>query len=271
MKFTQAIVIFAAAATGGISAQGTVGNRLRALALEQESMPVGLSLPLAAGIKEERYANADELVNSIGKAEKTGGKSAKQGGTSNTSVSKSGKRDRSSNPSSNPTSIETKSFSATNINVGIPDNSAVGSTATLSVVSLPAEAVITNMRVTINMTHSYMGDIVVNLKAPNDKVLNLFNRHGSGGENMVNTVISSTPALTEQRFAFVAPSAPFTGTFMATAANNTGPTGYKSDAASFEELYSVPNGNWTLAMVDLGSGDIGTLTGWAIEFDYSTL
>ena len=259
MKFTQAIVIFAAAATGSISAQGTAGNRLRALALEQESMPVGLSLPLAAGIKEERNADADEPVNSIGKAGKTGGTSAKRGGTSNTSASKSGK-------SSNPTPIETKSFSATNINVGIPDNSTVGSTATLSVVSLPADAVITDMRVTINMTHTWIGDMIVNLKAPNDKVLNLFNRHGGSRDNLVNTVISSTPS--GQSFN---PSAPFTGTFMATAANNTGPTGYKSDAASLEELYSVPNGNWTLAMVDLGIEDTGTLTGWAIEFDYSTL
>ena len=260
MKFTQAIVIFAAAATGSISAQGTAGNRLRALALEQESMPVGLSLPLAAGIKEERNADADEPVNSIGKAGKTGGTSAKRGGTSNTSASKSGK-------SSNPTPIETKSFSATNINVGIPDNSAVGSTATLSVVSLPAEAVITDMRVTINMTHSYMDDIVVNLKAPNDNVLNLFNLHGGNGDNLVNTVISSTPPIGP--IVFTDP--PYTGTFMATAANNTGPTGYESNVASFRELYSVPYGNWTLAMADVSGGATGTLTGWAIAFDYSTL
>ena len=70
-----------------------------------------------------------------------------------------------------------------------------------------------------------MSDMEINLKAPNGKVLNLFNRHGEMGDNMVNTVISSqgTAALSTG-------VPPFTGTFMATATTNVGPTGYLSNA-----------------------------------------
>ena len=131
------------------------------------------------------------------------------------------------------------------------------------------------MRVTINITISRTIEIIVNLKAPNNKVLNLFNRHGGNGDNLLNTVISSsgTTSFGVSHPSFPSgfdPLAPFTGTFMATAANNVGPTNYVSNATSFEELYSVPNGDWMLAMVDVDDGAIGSLTGWAIEFDYST-
>ena len=116
------------------------------------------------------------------------------------------------------------------------------------------------MRVTINLSHTWMGDIDINLKAPNDKVLNLFNLHGGSGDNMVNTVISSqgTNALS---------NAPFTGTFRATGSLNVGPTGYKSNAATFADLYSVPSGTWILFLRDTVSADVGRLTRWDITFD----
>jgi hypothetical protein len=36
-----------------------------------------------------------------------------------------------------------------------------------------------------------MGDISINLKAPNGQVLNLLNNDGGSGKNLVNTVFSS--------------------------------------------------------------------------------
>jgi hypothetical protein len=81
---------------------------------------------------------------------------------------------------------------------------------------------------------------------------------------MVNTVISSQGTV-----AFTPPSvAPFTGTFKATAATNVGPTAYVSNATSFAELYTVPSGNWTLAMRDYAEYDIGTLTSWEISCSF---
>jgi subtilisin-like proprotein convertase family protein len=120
------------------------------------------------------------------------------------------------------------------------------------------------MRVKINMLHSNLSDMTINLKAPNGQLLNLFYQHGGSGDHLVNTVISSQGTVA---FTPVASDAPFTGTFKATAATNVGPTGYKSNATSFAQLYTIPSGNWTLAMLDaVGSSLGGTLTFWEIEF-----
>ena len=148
------------------------------------------------------------------------------------------------------------------ISVAVPDASAVGATHTIPV-TLPTGAVITNMRVTMNLTHTWISDMVINLRAPNGQVLNLFNGHGGSGDNLVNTIISSTGTAS-----LASGTAPFTGTFAATAAIGVGPTGNASTAANFAALYSTANGNWILSMRDLELGDLGTLTGWSIAFDY---
>ena len=80
----------------------------------------------------------------------------------------------------------------------------------------------------------------------------------------MNTVVSSSG---NTGFGAAGKSPPFTDTFMATASNNVGPTGNASNVGSFPNLYSVPNGPWTLVMQDRVEGDFGVLTGWAIEFN----
>jgi hypothetical protein len=66
-------------------------------------------------------------------------------------------------------------------------------------------------------------------------------------------------------------AAPFTGTFAADGALNVGPTTFVSTATNFAALYSVANGDWTLGMRDYAGGDLGTLTGWSITFNYTTV
>jgi hypothetical protein len=80
-------------------------------------------------------------------------------------------------------------YSSGSISVDVPDESEAGVTTSIDVAA-PVGNVITNLRVKINLTHASIGDLVINLKAPNGKVLNLFAYPGSG-DNMVNTVISS--------------------------------------------------------------------------------
>ncbi|MBK6380699.1 MAG: proprotein convertase P-domain-containing protein [Chitinophagaceae bacterium] len=51
------------------------------------------------------------------------------------------------------------------------------------------------MSVKLNLTHTYIADMVIVLKAPNGNVFNLdavINRTGGAGANFVNTVISSS-------------------------------------------------------------------------------
>jgi subtilisin-like proprotein convertase family protein len=149
------------------------------------------------------------------------------------------------------------------IAVTVPDANAAGISSTLPV-TLPAGATITGVSVNFNMTHTWVSDMVFNLKAPNGQILNLVNRRGGAGDNFTNTTISSTGTA-------VLATAPFTGTFAADAAIGVGPTGQVSGAANFAGLYSTGTGDWTLWMRDYAGGDIGTLTNWSITINYTIL
>jgi subtilisin-like proprotein convertase family protein len=148
------------------------------------------------------------------------------------------------------------------ITVNIPDASAVGATHTIPV-TLPAGATLTGVSVNFNMTHTFDGDMQINVKAPNGQVLNLVNQRGGGGDNFVNTTIAAGGA------SLATGVAPFTGTFAPDAALNVGPTGFASTATSFNQLLSVGNGDWTIAMRDLFALDLGILTSWTVTFNYT--
>jgi subtilisin-like proprotein convertase family protein len=142
----------------------------------------------------------------------------------------------------------------------VPDNSDVGLSRPIAV-NLPQGAAIKKISVTVNMIHTAMNDMVINLKAPNGKVLNLF--HRVDGINMVDTVISSTGTS-----AFNSRIASFTDTYTATAAIGVGPTGFESNVVNFDDLYATPSGDWILALRDKSEGDSGTLNGWKIAFEF---
>jgi subtilisin-like proprotein convertase family protein len=176
-----------------------------------------------------------------------------------------------------PPPVTMPAFSSGTISIPVPDGSAVGATHTLSVTGVPAGATITAMSVTLNMTHTWAGDMIFNLKAPNGNILNLDKYIGgtdASGANFVNTVISSATGLN----ALTSQAAPRTGTFRPDAINDPvtvsgiqNPNGYVSNAAAFADLYSVPNGSWTLAMADGVGFDAGTLTSWSITITYQIL
>ncbi len=183
--------------------------------------------------------------------------------------------------SSAPPVPGTATISSGTISVPVADNAPAGASSNLTV-ALPVNATITGVRVTFNMPHTYCGDMSFNLKAPNGQILNLDrNLTGTGNQagvypntGFVNTIISSTGTVALS----TANVQPLSGTFKADAINNTitpgysfaDPTGFVANAASFANLYSVPNGVWTLAMADNGAGDVGTLTSWSLIIDYTT-
>jgi subtilisin-like proprotein convertase family protein len=159
------------------------------------------------------------------------------------------------------------------IAVVIPDANPAGATSNLTVSGVPAGCSISAMSVTFNMTHTWDGDVAIALKAPNGNILNLdyylSNTGGTGATTgFVNTKISSagTAALSSG-------TNPYTGTFRAdafiAAAPPSGPTGFLANVNNWNALYSVPNGVWTLAMVDAFAGDQGTLTSWCIDLTYT--
>jgi subtilisin-like proprotein convertase family protein len=163
-----------------------------------------------------------------------------------------------------PAPVTAPAVSSGTIAVGVPDNSAAGSTHTLNVSGIPAGATITNISVNINMTHTWVNDMVLNLRAPNGKVYNLFNRKGGAFQaNITNMTISSSATTP-----IPATGAPFTGTYAADGGGGVGPTGFMPNAGTFADLFAAANGAWTLGMRDYFVGDLGTLTSWSITITY---
>src|SRR6185503_19458375 len=133
------------------------------------------------------------------------------------------------------------------IAVPVPDGSPAGATHTLTVSGVPANASIVSMSVTINMNHTWVGDMIFNLKAPNGRILNLDKYLGgtdAPGVNFINTVISSPPTPPTPNYpALSSGVAPRTGTYRPDLTNAPvvgfgvqNPNGYASEAASFADL-----------------------------------
>jgi len=162
-----------------------------------------------------------------------------------------------------PPAPTTTAFPSGALTIAIPDNGAAGASHTIPVSTIPAGSVITGISVTLNVSHIWVGDVVANLVAPNGKVLNLINGKGGDGDNLTNTVFSSTSTTP-----IPATGAPYTGTYRPDAAQNVGPTSALSNAASFSDLYSTANGNWTIALRDIEALISGTLTSWTLTLTY---
>ena len=156
-----------------------------------------------------------------------------------------------------------------NTPVAIPDANATGIQSTIAIAGIPAGAIVTNVSVRFNIpAHTWVGDLDINLIAPNGGNLNLVggldNGTGSNGtDGFVNTVISSTSTTP-----ISGAPAPRTGTFAAEKRAGYGPTGNTQTVTDWPGLLGTLNGNWRLAIADFFSGDVGTLTDWTLSITY---
>ncbi len=172
-----------------------------------------------------------------------------------------------------PTALTSQYCSGT-VNITVPDNNVAGASSTIAVAGIPVSCSITGLAVTINMTHTFMGDMVFVLKAPNGQIINLnYRLSGTGGSGattgFVNTVISSTGTAS-----LSTGTNPWTGSYKAdlwaaSANPPPGPTGFLPTAVTWNGLYTVPNGNWTLAFYDGATGQTGILNSWCLNFTYA--
>ena len=154
------------------------------------------------------------------------------------------------------------------INLAIPDNNATGASNTINISTIPAGAIINSVSVQFRIPHNNVGDLVVNVKAPNSNVLNLVNREGGLGDNFNITTIGSIGATS-----IVGQLAPFNNTYSPEATFNvqgaTGVAGNISNVTSFASLFDTPNGDWTLSARDFAAGTAGTISSWSIIVNYS--
>jgi len=142
----------------------------------------------------------------------------------------------------------TESVSSGTINIAIPDVTTV--TTTLSMAGIPAGATITNMSVTVDIAHAWDSDLDISLTGPNGVNVDLSSDNGGSLDNYTNTVFSNT-AVTP----ITSGTAPFTGTFL--------PEG------NLANLFTIPNGTYTLVTTDDLGGFGGTINSWSISITYT--
>ncbi len=75
-------------------------------------------------------------------------------------------------------------YSSADTPISIPDNNATGIVSTINV---PDAATVTDFKVTVNITHTYIGDLIVTLVAPDGSTTTLSNREGGSADNIYQT------------------------------------------------------------------------------------
>ena len=155
----------------------------------------------------------------------------------------------------NPNSTYTNST-----NFPIPDDNTTGITSTINV---PLTGNITNpdfVTISLAMNHTYAGDLVVTLIAPNGTNIILLNRFGGTGNFVSNNIINFNKTAS--------------GTILSTLGDIPAGTYLPSgtSAGNLTNLNNVPsNGTWSLKVQDLSGGDTGTLISWSINFGANSL
>ena len=122
--------------------------------------------------------------------------------------------------------------------------------------------------VTIDLTHTWVGDIGILLIGPGGQILDLSTGNGGAGDNYTNTVFSDGAG------SFItAGTPPFTGTFRpegrAVTLNNPYSNVPPLGTHTFASTYNGTNadGVWILYINDYVPGDIGVLLSWSITFN----
>lgn len=138
-----------------------------------------------------------------------------------------------------------ESYDAADTPIDIPDNNSTGIN---SVITIPeATGTITDINVTVNISHGWTEDLELKLIAPDGTEIMLSNGNGGEGNNYTNTVFDSDAANL-----ITAGSAPFTGN-------------YQPEGDLTQLNGSVPTGDWTLNVADTLFWLSGALESWSIE------
>ena len=147
--------------------------------------------------------------------------------------------------------------------VSIPDNTCTNpAISTINVSGFNGPVNSSGITCTINLTHTYDGDINFMLEAPNGDVIGLSDFAGGAGDNFINTVFSDAGATSVANG-----TAPFTGTYKPwQALINSCTSSNKIGFGAIGGGTINPNGAWRLRVYDRYSVDIGTINNWSISF-----
>jgi subtilisin-like proprotein convertase family protein len=104
--------------------------------------------------------------------------------------------------------------------------------------------------VCMNISHTWDGDLVIILKAPDGSTVSLSSQNGGSGDNYTSTCFSMS-ALSS----ITSGTAPFSGSYKPQGSFTTVNNGQNA------------NGTWSLCAQDMASTDVGTINSWSITFD----
>ena len=135
-------------------------------------------------------------------------------------------------------------FNSSGGELPIPDNNVLGLN---SVIAVSENKTISDINVTVNVTHTWNEDLIFTLTSPRGTKITLATNVGGDGDNFTNTVFDDQ-ATEKINFG----NAPFTGLYVP-----------QEKLAAFNNEKSF--GNWTLNIADVGAQDLGTLVNWSIE------
>ena len=127
----------------------------------------------------------------------------------------------------------------------------------------------TNIIVKVNISHLYLGDLIVNLVSPSGKIINLYNRELTIEDNFVNTVFTSNqtaPSITTG-------SQPYTGTWRWKRAATVGRAPYISNVITMTPLLNDYDsfGTWKVVAMDMAGSDVGVFNSASIKFEYKQM
>jgi len=150
----------------------------------------------------------------------------------------------------NRTGVPNPFPSGYNINspfVTIPDNNSAGVTDSIIIANYPGN--VNSVEVFLSVSHSWVGDLVISLRAPNNQSRTMTFRNGGSADNILTF---------------------FNDNFIYNPSNTQylPPWGYVSPIVPFNQFGgSSMQGTWTIKCVDAAGGDTGVLRGWGIRFN----
>ncbi len=155
----------------------------------------------------------------------------------------------------NVTTSCTTYASATNLNLAIPDGTGANTQgpAVFSDINVGDIGNVQEVRVTIDVSHTYVGDLLIQLQDPNDAQFStIWNRNCNDADrDDINVTFQDGEAE-------IVCAQPTAGTYAP-----ANPLSIFNGVAQ--------EGNWQLALVDFYNGDTGTLNGWSIDICTTTV
>jgi subtilisin-like proprotein convertase family protein len=133
------------------------------------------------------------------------------------------------------------------ISANVPVNISASGTSTVnSTLNVPFAGTISDVNVSMNVSHSYLGDIALSLIGPSGTTINLFTNSCMGSDNVVGTFDDSGVALV--------------------CGANPGVLGAVIPVQSLSAFNGQnPSGIWTLRVVDNADGDGGAINSWSVS------